>query len=105
MSKQKILLVEPLIQCEAGRAKTMQRQSLYSPRTPKWPPSDKGELFLLFPALTLLTKFVLLFELASSVAKAETGRNSRLFFSASSIEMAMLHAVSKVKLGVFSNLF
>ena len=44
MSKQKILPVEPLIQCEAGRAKTMQRQSLYSPRTPKWPPSDKGEL-------------------------------------------------------------
>ena len=43
MSKQKILPVEPLIQCEAGRAKTMQRQSLYSPRTPKWPPSDKGE--------------------------------------------------------------
>ena len=36
MSKQKILPVEPLIQCEAGRAKTMQRQSLYSPRTPKW---------------------------------------------------------------------
>ena len=46
MSKQKILPVEPLIQCEAGRAKTMQRQSLYSPRTPKWPPSDKGELSL-----------------------------------------------------------
>ena len=45
MSKQKILPVEPLIQCEAGRAKTMQRQSLYSPRTPKWPPSDKGELW------------------------------------------------------------
>ena len=44
MSKQNILPVEPLIQCEAGRAKTMQRQSLYSPRTPKWPPSDKGEL-------------------------------------------------------------
>ena len=44
MSKQKILPVEPLIQCEAGRAKTIQRQSLYSPRTPKWPPSDKGEL-------------------------------------------------------------
>ena len=44
MSKQKILPIEPLIQCEAGRAKTMQRQSLYSPRTPKWPPSDKGEL-------------------------------------------------------------
>ena len=44
MSKQKILPVEPLIQCEAGRAKTMQRQSLYSPKTPKWPPSDKGEL-------------------------------------------------------------
>ena len=44
MSKQEILPVEPLIQCEAGRAKTMQRQSLYSPRTPKWPPSDKGEL-------------------------------------------------------------
>ena len=44
MSKQKILPVEPLIQCEAGRAKTMQRQSLYSPRTPKWPPSDEGEL-------------------------------------------------------------
>ena len=44
MSKQKIFPVEPLIQCEAGRAKTMQRQSLYSPRTPKWPPSDKGEL-------------------------------------------------------------
>ena len=44
MSKQKILPVEPLIQCEAGRAKTMQRQSLYSPRTPKWPLSDKGEL-------------------------------------------------------------
>ena len=43
MSKQKILPVEPLIQCEAGRAKTMQRQSLYSPRTPKWPQSDKGE--------------------------------------------------------------
>ena len=43
MSKQKILPVEPLIQCEAGRAKTMQRQSLYSPRTPKWPPRDKGE--------------------------------------------------------------
>ena len=43
MSKQKILPVEPLIQCEAGRAKTMPRQSLYSPRTPKWPPSDKGE--------------------------------------------------------------
>ena len=43
-SKQKILPVEPLIQCEAGRAKTMQRQSLYSPRTPKWPPIDKGEL-------------------------------------------------------------
>ena len=43
MSKQKILPVEPLIQCEAGRAKTMQRQSLYSPRTPKWPPSDKRE--------------------------------------------------------------
>ena len=43
MSKQKILPVEPLIQCEAGRAKTMQRQSLYSPRTPKRPPSDKGE--------------------------------------------------------------
>ena len=37
------LPVEPLIQCEAGRAKTIQRQSLYSPRTPKWPPSDKGE--------------------------------------------------------------
>ena len=48
MSKQKILPVEPLIQCEAGRAKTIQRQSLYSPRTPKWPPSDKGELSLLF---------------------------------------------------------
>ena len=44
MSKQKVLPVEPLIQCEAGRAKTMQRQSLYSPRTPKWPPRDKGEL-------------------------------------------------------------
>ena len=44
MSKQKILPVEPLIQCEAGRAKTMQRQSLYSPRTPKWPQSDKGEM-------------------------------------------------------------
>ena len=44
MSKQKILPVEPLIQCEAGRAKTMQRQSLYSPRNPKWPPSDKREL-------------------------------------------------------------
>ena len=44
MSKQKILPVEPLIQGEAGRAKTMQRQSLYSLRTPKWPPSDKGEL-------------------------------------------------------------
>ena len=44
LSKQKILPVEPLIQCEAGRAKTMQRQSLYSPRTPKWPPSDKREL-------------------------------------------------------------
>ena len=44
MSKQEILPVEPLIQCEAGRAKTIQRQSLYSPRTPKWPPSDKGEL-------------------------------------------------------------
>ena len=44
MSKQKILPVEPLIQCEAGRAKTMQRQSLYSPRTPKWPLRDKGEL-------------------------------------------------------------
>ena len=43
MSKQEILPVEPLIQCEAGRAKTIQRQSLYSPRTPKWPPSDKGE--------------------------------------------------------------
>ena len=43
MSKQKVLPVEPLIQCEAGRAKTMQRQSLYSPRTPKWPPRDKGE--------------------------------------------------------------
>ena len=43
MSKQKILPIEPLIQCEAGRAKTMQRQSLYSPQTPKWPPSDKGE--------------------------------------------------------------
>ena len=37
MSKQEILPVEPLIQCEAGRAKTIQRQSLYSPRTPKWP--------------------------------------------------------------------
>ena len=49
MSKQKILPVEPLIQCEAGRAKTMQRQSLYSPRTPKWPPSDKGEYPLLKP--------------------------------------------------------
>ena len=47
MSKLKILPVEPLIQCEAGRAKTMQRQSLYSPRTPKWPPSDKGELSFL----------------------------------------------------------
>ena len=46
MSKPKILPVEPLIQCEAGRAKTMQRQSLYSPRTPKWPPSDKGEFGL-----------------------------------------------------------
>ena len=46
LSKQKILPVEPLIQCEAGRAKTMQRQSLYSPRTPKWPPSDKRELLL-----------------------------------------------------------
>ena len=44
MSKQKILPVKPLIQCEAGRAKTMQRQSLYSPKTPKWPPSDKGKL-------------------------------------------------------------
>ena len=44
MSKQKILPVEPLIQCEAGRPKTMQRQSLYSPRSPKWPPSDMGEL-------------------------------------------------------------
>ena len=43
MSKLKILPVETLIQCEAGRAKTMQRQSPYSPRTPKWPPSDKGE--------------------------------------------------------------
>ena len=43
MSKQEILPVEPLIQCEAGRAKTIQRQSLYSPRTPKLPPSDKGE--------------------------------------------------------------
>ena len=41
LSKQKILPVEPLIQCEAGRAK----QSLYSPRTPKWPPRDKGELY------------------------------------------------------------
>ena len=47
MSKPKILPVEPLIQCEAGRAKTMQRQSLYSPRTPKWPPSDKGEFRLI----------------------------------------------------------
>ena len=44
ISKQKILPVEPLIQCEAGQAKTMQRQSLYSPWTPKWPPRDKGEL-------------------------------------------------------------
>ena len=48
LSKQKILPVEPLIQCEAGRAKTMQRQSLYSPRTPKWPPSDKRELIYYF---------------------------------------------------------
>ena len=40
MSKQKILPVQPLIQCEAGRAKTMQRQSLYSPGTPKWPPTE-----------------------------------------------------------------
>ena len=46
MSKLKILPVETLIQCEAGRAKTMQRQSPYSPRTPKWPPSDKGEFAL-----------------------------------------------------------
>ena len=50
MSKQKILPVEPLIQCEAGRAKTMQRQSLYSPRTPKWPPSDKGEFHIFIVA-------------------------------------------------------
>ena len=48
MSKLKILPVKPLIQCEAGRAKTMQRQSLYSPRTPRWPPSDKGELIQTF---------------------------------------------------------
>ena len=44
MSKQKILHVYALIQCEAWRTKTMQRQGLYSPRTPKWALSDKVEL-------------------------------------------------------------
>ena len=53
MSKQKILPVEPLIQCEAGRAKTMQRQNLYSPRTPKWPPHDKGEFHGIGPCKTM----------------------------------------------------